>query len=104
MSIVTKSGTNSPHGSLFWFHNDNHLNALSNTDKLTRPTPTGALFRIENQFGGSFGGRIIKDKTFVFGSRLRWTDRRLGSGTTINGAPTDSPAPSWSTARPASCR
>ena len=57
MSIVTRSGVNSPHGSLFWFHNDNHLNALSNTDKLTRPTPTGALFRIENQFGGTFGGR-----------------------------------------------
>jgi hypothetical protein len=89
MSIVTKSGTNTPHGSLFWFHNDNHLNALSNTDKLTKPTPTGALFRIENQFGGTFGSRIIKDKTFVFGSLLRWTDRRLGSGTTINGAPTE---------------
>jgi hypothetical protein len=89
MSIVTKSGTNSPHGSLFWFHNDNHLNALSNTDKLVKPTPTAALFRIENQFGGSFGGRVIKDKTFFFVSLLRWTDRRLGSGTTINGAPTD---------------
>ena len=44
-----------------------------------------ALFRIENQFGGSFGGRVIKDKTFFFVSLLRWTDRRLGSGTTING-------------------
>ena len=82
---MTKSGVNSPHGSLFWFHNDNHLNALSNTDKLTKPTPTGALFRIENQFGGTFGGRIVKDKTFFFVSLLRWTDRRLGSGTTING-------------------
>ena len=48
-------GVNSPHGSLFWFHNDNHLNSLSNTDKLVKPTPTAALFRIENQFGGSFG-------------------------------------------------
>jgi hypothetical protein len=89
MSIVTKSGANSPHGSLFWFHNDNHLNALSNTDKLIKPTPTKALFRIENQFGGSLGGRIIKDKTFFFVSLLRWTDRRLGSGSTINGAPTE---------------
>ena len=89
MSIVTKSGTNSPHGSLFWFHNNNHLNALSNTDKLVKPTPTGALYRVENQFGGTFGGRVIKDKTFFFVSLLRWTDRRLGSGTTINGAPTD---------------
>jgi len=89
MTFVTKSSVNTPHGSLFWFHNDNHLNALSNTDKLTEPPPTGALFRIENQFGGAFGGRIIKDKTFFFASLLRWTDRRLGSGATINGAPTE---------------
>jgi hypothetical protein len=89
MSIVTKSGVNTPHGSLFWFHNDNHLNALSNTDKLIRPAPTAALYRVENQFGGTFGSRIIKDKTFFFVSLLRWTDRRLGSGTSINGAPTD---------------
>ena len=105
-----------------------------NTDKRTTPAPTGALFRVENQFGGTFGGRIIKDKTFFFVSLLRWTDRRLGSGTTINGAPTEEgrrvltqlagtrptvqallenlpagtptarPAPSWWTARPASFR
>src|SRR5437667_8945038 len=88
MSAVTKSGVNTPHGSLFWFHNDNHFTSLSNTDKLVKPTPTAALCRIENQFGGTVGGRVIKDKTFIFGSLLRWTDRRLGSGTTINGAPT----------------
>jgi hypothetical protein len=89
MNIVTRSGTNDFHGSAFWFHNDNHLNALSNTDKRIVPTPTGALFRIENQFGGTFGGRVIKDKTFFFVSLLRWTDRRLGSGTSINGAPSE---------------
>lgn len=88
-SFVTKSGSNTFHGSLFWFHNDNQLNALSNTDKLIRPAPTAALYRVENQFGGSFGGRVIKDKTFFFVSLLRWTDRRLGSGTTITGAPTE---------------
>ncbi len=89
MSIVTKSGTNALHGSAFWFHNDNHLNALSNTDKRVVPTPVRALYRVENQFGGTFGGRIIKDRTFFFVSALRWTDRRLGSGTTINGSPTE---------------
>ncbi len=87
VNVITKSGTNSFHGSAFWFHNNNHLNTLSNTDKSAgfRSAP----FRVENQFGGSFGGPVIKDKTFFFGSLLRWTDRRLGSGTTINGAPTE---------------
>ena len=87
MNVITKSGTNAFHGSAFWFHNDNHFNTLSNTDKSAGFK--SAPFRLENQFGGSLGAPIIKDKTFVFGSLLRWTDRRLGSGTTINGAPTD---------------
>lgn len=86
VNVITKSGTNAMHGSAFWFHNNNHLNTLSNTDKSAGFT--SAPFRVENQFGGSLGGAIVKDKTFVFGSLLRWTDRRLGSGTTINGAPT----------------
>jgi hypothetical protein len=89
MSFVTKGGTNDWHGSAFEFHNSNRLNALSNTDKRLNPAPSRALFRVENQFGGTLGGRIIKDRTFVFGSLQRWTDRRLGSGTTINGAPTE---------------
>src|SRR4051812_42446408 len=87
VNVITKSGTNGLHGSAFWFHNNNHLNTLSNTDKSAGFT--SAPYRVENQFGGSFGGPVIKDKTFVFGSLLRWTDRRLGSGTTINGAPTE---------------
>ena len=87
VNVITKSGTNSFHGSAFWFHNDNHLNTLSNTDK--KAGFTAAPFRIENQFGGTFGGPIIKNKTFAFGSLLRWTDRRLGSGSTITGAPTE---------------
>ncbi len=87
MNIVTKSGSNNFHGSAFWFHNSNQLNALSNTDKSARFT--NSPFRVENQFGGSFGGPVIRDKTFFFGSLQRWTDRRLGSGGTINGAPTE---------------
>jgi len=89
MSIITKSGTNTPHGSAFWFHNSNRLNSLSNTDKRLSSRPTRALYRIENQFGGTLGGPVIKDRTFVFASAMRWTDRRLGTGTTINGAPTE---------------
>jgi carboxypeptidase family protein len=100
VSVVTKSGTNDLHGSAFWFHNDNGLNACSNLDKragLTDPRfcsslaggRKGAPFRIENQFGGALGGPIRTDRTFFFGSVQRWTNRQLGSGTSISGVPTD---------------
>lgn len=89
MSIVTKSGSNQFRGSLFWFHNNNRLNALTNADKRLNPPLSGAPFRVENQLGGTFGGRVIRDKTFFFGSLQRWTDRRLGSGTSIQGSPSE---------------
>ncbi|MGH9794061.1 MAG: carboxypeptidase regulatory-like domain-containing protein [Candidatus Acidiferrales bacterium] len=100
VSLVTKSGTNDFHGSAFWFHNDNALNACNNLDKrggLTDPRfcsslssgREGAPFRIENQFGGTLGGPIWRNRTFFFGSVQRWTDRELGSGTSVSGVPTD---------------
>jgi hypothetical protein len=53
VSVVTKSGTNEYRGSLFWYHNDNHLNALNNQEKASGRR--SAPFRLENQFGGTFG-------------------------------------------------
>jgi hypothetical protein len=41
VNVVGKSGTNNYHGSLFWFHNDEHLNACSNLDKVATGAPTG---------------------------------------------------------------
>jgi hypothetical protein len=100
VSLVTKSGTNDFHGSAFWFHNDNALNSCSNLDKRAGLADSrfcsslaggreGAPFRIENQFGGALGGPIWRNRTFFFGSVQRWTDRALGSGTSISGVPTD---------------
>ncbi len=100
LSLVTKSGTNDLHGSAFWFHNDNALNSCSNLDKRAGLTDSrfcsslsggreGAPFRVENQFGGTLGGPIWRNRTFFFGSVQRWTDRGLGSGTSISGVPTD---------------
>jgi hypothetical protein len=109
-NAITKAGTNNYHGSLFWFHNSNALNACSNTDKRAGfCNPNAVLesrrhapFRIENQMGGTFGGPLHlprfgeggptyisgANRTFFFGSYQRWSDRQLGSGTTLNGAPT----------------
>ncbi|MBC7925707.1 MAG: carboxypeptidase regulatory-like domain-containing protein, partial [Bryobacteraceae bacterium] len=92
INIVTKSGTNAFHGSAFWFHNNQKLNARNNQDEVLGVSDRrfqSAPFRIENQFGGTIGGPVVKDRTFFFGSLLRWTDRRLGSGSEIRGAPTE---------------
>src|SRR5438132_14436162 len=60
MSAVTKSGTNELHGDLFEFVRNDLFNA--------RPyfaTKGSTLKR--NQFGGTFGGPVIKNKLFFFG-------------------------------------
>jgi len=96
-NAITKRGGNQFHGSAFWFHNDNALNACSNLDKnagfcnpnSTVQSRTHAPFRIENQAGGTIGGPIIKNKTFFFAAIQRWWDRQLGSGVTIVGVPTE---------------
>jgi outer membrane receptor protein involved in Fe transport len=60
VNIVTKSGTNQIHGSVFEYFRNNALDARNyfNAD----PAPQNAFHN--NQFGGSLGGPIIKDKTF----------------------------------------
>jgi hypothetical protein len=57
--VTTKSGTNNMHGSLFEFVRNTDLDARNYFSQ----TPT--KFNL-NQFGGSIGGPIVKDKTFFF--------------------------------------
>ena len=87
VSAVTKSGSNSFRGSAFWFLNDESLNSRTNLDKAAGRA--SAPFQEENQYGGTLGGPVFRDRTFFFGSYQRWTDRQLGSGFTLSGAPTD---------------
>ena len=86
VNVVTKSGSNAFQGSAFAYHNDENLNARTNLDKRTGARE--APFRDENQWGGTIGGPVLKNRTFFFGSYQRWTDEALGSGFTLNGAPT----------------
>ena len=87
VNVATKSGTNTFHGSAFGFFNDESLNSRSNLDK--RAGQADAPFREERQWGGTVGGPVFRNRTFFFGSYQRWTDRQLGSGFTLDGAPTE---------------
>src|ERR1700738_2716880 len=60
---VTKSGTNDFHGSVFEFFRNDVLNAHGYT---FQPTPKPPFK--QNQFGGTLGGPIRKDRTFIFGA------------------------------------
>ena len=64
INIVTKSGSNQYHGSLFDYERNRHLQALPDTFNRSLPTPR---FDRE-QFGGSLGGPIKKDKAWWFAS------------------------------------
>jgi hypothetical protein len=62
INVITKSGTNQYHGSLFESSQNNVFNAKNAFLKSTDPKPPVHI----NQFGGSFGGPIRKDKLFFF--------------------------------------
>src|SRR5215472_4211317 len=61
VNVITKSGTNDLHGSLFeYFH----------TESLTANTSDGKPLKDfrRNQFGGTVGAPIVKDRMFIFGA------------------------------------
>jgi hypothetical protein len=63
ISVITKSGTNQFHGDVFEYFRNDKLNA-NNWGNNWNNVPRGALRW--NQFGGTVGGRIIKDRLFFF--------------------------------------
>lgn len=65
VNLITRSGTNDFHGSLFHFFGNNSLDAndwFANNRGLQQPA------RRLNNFGGTIGGPIVKDETFFFAS------------------------------------
>lgn len=65
VDVVTKAGTNSFHGDLFEFNRNTDFNAndfFLNRNRQSRPVLK------QNQFGGTIGGPILKNKVFFFGS------------------------------------
>ena len=75
VNVVTKSGTNGFHGDLFEYIRNGDVNARNffsaSHDTLKR-----------NQFGGTVGGRIVKDKLFFFGGWQSTRNRQLPTAST----------------------
>ncbi len=65
VEVVTKSGTNKFHGAVWEFFRNDIFNA-NNFFLKEQGDPRPAMK--QNQFGGAFGGPILKDKLFIFGS------------------------------------
>ena len=59
VNTITRSGTNALHATLFSFHRNRALNAR----EWHRPDKSPL---VQNQFGGSVGGPIVRDRTFFF--------------------------------------
>jgi len=79
INILTKSGTNDFHGSLFEFLRNDRLDANGNYN-LTGGTQLPKQKFRQNQFGGSLGGPIAKDRTFFFGD---YEALKIGQGIPI---------------------
>jgi hypothetical protein len=70
VNVVTKSGTNQWHGNLYEYFRNTVLNAQGYFNTV-KPQEN------QNQFGGTFGGPIIKDRTFFF---VSYEGRRVRQG------------------------
>jgi len=81
MTAVTKSGTNQFHGSVFEYFRDASLNAKNYFSTTVPPFE-------RNQYGGTFGGPIVRNRTFFFGS-FQGTNERSAPGAVTATVPTE---------------
>ncbi len=76
VGLISKSGTNQFHGSVFDYLRNSYFDALSPIKASVHPT-----FHL-NQFGGSLGGPIVKDRTFFFADYEGFRQQLAGVPTT----------------------
>jgi hypothetical protein len=81
VNVVTKSGTNAIHGNLFEFNRNTAFNTRDFFD-----TTGSAAKLIQNQFGGTVGGPVKRDKVFFFGDYQG--TRRIFAPTQTTSVPT----------------
>jgi Carboxypeptidase regulatory-like domain len=75
VDVVTRSGTNTYHGSAFEFIRNNFIDATNFFSTCTPVAPattcTAKDTLHQNQYGGTFGGKILRDKLFAFAGYQR---------------------------------
>lgn len=84
VNVVTKSGTNEFHGSLYEFHRNGAFDARNFFAPPDQPKPK----YIRNQFGFSIGGPVVRNRTFFFadyeGTRARIGQTRVANVPTLS--------------------
>src|SRR5207245_7262357 len=84
-NVTVKSGTNPFHGTAFEYHTDNELRTRNYfRPAVVQPVKPKNIF---NQYGGTLGGPIKKDKLFFFGA-YEGTKIRTAGGASKSVAPT----------------
>src|SRR5579864_472720 len=78
VALLTKRGSNAFHGSAYEFHNDDALNANGWTNDFLH---LNKAHSVDNRFGGTFGGPIMKDRLWFFAN---YEGRRFNDATTFN--------------------
>ena len=80
INIITRSGTNTHRGSVFYFLRDHHLAAYPALQR--DPDNPNPFFR-RQQFGGVMGGPLSRDRAFYFGNWERNDQAAVGSTTVL---------------------
>jgi hypothetical protein len=78
LNVVTRGGTNELHGSLFEFHRNAAMRARNMFNVVPQPKPGFT----RNEFGGTLGGPIVRNRTFFFGGYQGRTVRQSNLVTT----------------------
>src|SRR6266851_8025703 len=94
VNVITKSGGNTWHGSVFGQNRSSYTEALSNTQHNTNKPGTTSPFtgppRFNEEFsGGTIGGALVKNKAFIFGG----FDNDLFSGKNVFTTTSVTPTP-----------
>lgn len=76
VTTTSKGGSNSLHGSLFWYHQNGAMDARDFFS-----SRTGAPFKVSNDYGVSAGGPIRRNRTFLFGA---WEQLKFRAASQFN--------------------
>lgn len=87
VNYITKSGTNTFHGTGFEYYTGSFLSSLLGSQKDPQYGATGIVPRfVENNWGGTLGGPILKDRLWGFGSTFWVHEYLAGALDSSNGA------------------